>query len=107
MNLAYLLIYKQGTFGNFEFRKSVSPWVLIIAAVFLGCQTSAVILIVSYYQQYFSIPILFMKYFSEHSSSLLSCCAYLLLEKPKHEDFLAFEWPLCLCGGQLKHFKHC
>ena len=36
VNLAHLQIYKQGTFGNFEFRKSVFPWVLIIAAVFFG-----------------------------------------------------------------------
>ena len=50
VDLAYLPTGISGVFlGCFEFGKSVFFWVLVIAAVFLGCQINAVFLSVLHF----------------------------------------------------------
>ena len=64
---------QRSIFLGFEFGKSVflGYWSELLY-FFGGCQTNAVFLSVLRFRQYFLGPVLFTRYFSKHSSSLLS-----------------------------------
>ena len=72
VDLVYLQTGISGVFLGFEFRKSVFFWYWSDLLYFLGCQTNAVVFKCFTFSTVFLGPVLFTRYFSKHSSSLLS-----------------------------------